>query len=538
MGERVEGSRGERIERSEEVATVSRGGGGGDGFLERLVRLRGVEWWFNRVGIGLLLFGVALVFKLSVDVGWVTPPIRVGIGLAIGFGLLFVGLRVYEERRSFSQVSLGGGIGAFYITGFASFGMYSLVSWTVAFAFMGVVTLLAFVLALRQSAVTLSLIGTVGGLATPFVLQMEDGSAGALVLHACLILAGAAAVYLYKGWQPLLVAASVGAWVVFEIGAAYLSSPLESSAERWLLQAGVAFGWLAPWLASVLRKAFRGAEEPSRLGSVTNILSMASPLVALDVTQGIWSLDRQGFGLVTLAVATAYLLVALGTWRRVADRETPRVQAATALLFGTLSLPLLLGGDALFCALVAEAAALHLYASRTADRISAFTAHAFFAVSGLWFAFRILSGADGTYGERVFDPAGASMQLTAVSLAFVTSFLLPRQAALVYRISAHVAFLVWCWSTLWPLSGGGAYTTIAWGLYGAGLVVAGLRWDCSLSLRAGLATLCLVVGKLFFVDLFWVEPLWRALLFLGFGGLFLLLGYYLQSLWKPDRDAG
>ena len=41
----------------------------------------------------------------------------------------------------------------------------------------------------------------------------------------------------------------------------------------------------------------------------------------------------------------------------------------------------------------------------------------------------------------------------------------------------------------------------------------------------GIGTLVLVVVKLFFVDLARVDPLWRVMLFLGFGGLFLVLGY-------------
>ncbi|HEX2740415.1 MAG TPA: DUF2339 domain-containing protein, partial [Rubrobacter sp.] len=62
---------------------------------------------------------------------------------------------------------------------------------------------------------------------------------------------------------------------------------------------------------------------------------------------------------------------------------------------------------------------------------------------------------------------------------------------------------------------------------------AGLRLDRAALVRAGMATLFLVVGKLFLVDLAGVEAVWRILLFLGFGGLFLVLGYYLQHLWKP-----
>ena len=52
-----------------------------------------------------------------------------------------------------------------------------------------------------------------------------------------------------------------------------------------------------------------------------------------------------------------------------------------------------------------------------------------------------------------------------------------------------------------------------------------------------MGTLLLVVGKLFLVDLARLETIWRILLFLGFGGLFLVLSYYFQNLLKPGSEA-
>ncbi|HZG64095.1 MAG TPA: hypothetical protein VEY13_11395 [Rubrobacteraceae bacterium] len=48
----------------------------------------------------------------------------------------------------------------------------------------------------------------------------------------------------------------------------------------------------------------------------------------------------------------------------------------------------------------------------------------------------------------------------------------------------------------------------------------------------------LVVGKLFLVDLAKVDVVWRVPLFLGLGGHFLALSYYLRSLWRLDSRAG
>ena len=64
--------------------------------------LRRGEWWLNKIETGLLLFGVAFLFLLSVERGWVTPAMRVGLGLAVGGTLLALGLRVYDNRRAFA----------------------------------------------------------------------------------------------------------------------------------------------------------------------------------------------------------------------------------------------------------------------------------------------------------------------------------------------------------------------------------------------------------------------------------------------------
>ena len=173
-----------------------------------LANLRRWEWWMNKVGIALFLMGVVFLFKFSWDRGWLqvllTPAVRVGLGVLLGTALVSVGLRVYAGRRAFAQVVLGGGIGTYYITGFAAYGMLGVVSYPVAFAFMAAVTLLAFVLALHQGGAALAVIGVSGGLVTPFLLYDGDGTTGGLVLYAGTVLAGAMGIYLLKGWRSLL----------------------------------------------------------------------------------------------------------------------------------------------------------------------------------------------------------------------------------------------------------------------------------------------------------------------------------------------
>jgi len=48
----------------------------------------------------------------------------------------------------------------------------------------------------------------------------------------------------------------------------------------------------------------------------------------------------------------------------------------------------------------------------------------------------------------------------------------------------------------------------------------------------GISTLFIIAAKLFLIDLYLyhIDTVWRILLFLGFGGLFLLVSYFFQNV--------
>jgi Predicted membrane protein (DUF2339) len=506
--------------------------------LGNLGNLRSGEWWLNKVGIGLLLFGVAFLFLFSIERGWISPPMRVGFGLGIGAALLTIGLRVYEDRRAFSQVLLGGGVGTLYITGFAAFQLYALVPYQFAFAFMLAVTLLAGALSLRQDGAPLSIIGALGGLGTPFVLYDGTGSLGGLVLYTCLILAGMVTVYFYKGWASLLGVSFVGGWLVFLIcyGSNFASLMAPSSGDRWTLQFGIIFTWLLFWLVPAAREILLDSGRRT-----AHLYTVSTPTIALGFTALIWRLPSSDFGLITLSGAALYTFAALALWR-LARNDLSYTHALVALLLLTCALVLMLEGDTLFFTLAAEAATLHLVARRFSDRIISAGAHLLFAAAALWLAVRLVPEILGNFSDPAYPVlfnARALVDLAVIALAFgVPSFVLPRGSDLVYRGAAHAALLTFLWRELSALPDGYAWVTVSWGLYAVALLVAGLRLDRGSLVRGGMITLFLVVGKLFLVDLSEVEPLWRTFLFLGFGSLFLALSYYLRSLWRPGAGRG
>ncbi|MDQ3507250.1 MAG: DUF2339 domain-containing protein [Actinomycetota bacterium] len=223
-----------------------------------------------------------------------------------------------------------------------------------------------------------------------------------------------------------------------------------------------------------------------------------------------------------------------------------------AALLGIVGFVLALEGNAVLIALAGGATVIHFVARRMSDAVVSFLGHALFAVAATWLVGRLAF--DATFGSDFGMPETMPFLnvravsdltviiltviiLTVIILAVVSTLAFSSaNTRILYRASAHAALLAWMYSELSPLADGQAYSTIAWGIYATIILVAELRMGRVWAVRAGVATLLLVAAKMLVVDPAEVEAIWRILLFLGFGGTFLTLSFFLQSLWKPDES--
>ena len=479
---------------------------------------------------------------------------RVGFGLGLGVILTLVGLRIYTKRRHFSQVLIGGGIATFYITGFSAFQLFALVPYAVAMGFMVLVTILAFVIALKQNEAVLSLIGVIGGLATPFLLYTGEGDVPKLIGYTCLILIGTGAVYLFKGWRSLLWVAAIGGWTVliaaFEGASLNLSSP---PIDRWSLQIGVLVAWLLFWALPVARQVI-AITNPDKLkpsligfgdGAITytfrrfldghlHALTLSSALMAVAMSMAAWHLADETRGWIIMGSSMIYW--ASGWNLKKLDRlqALAYTHAVVGVVLFTISLCLLLDGDTLFFAIATEVAALHIIGHRVSDKGLAIGGHILFGIAVLWMIGRTVDNL----------PVGTSL-LSAVTLTELwalavwlvgSKYIQNPGLQVVYRVIIHLLLLTVLYREFSPFEAGQGYVSIAWGFYSIILLIVGLRFDFRLLRAVALGTLLLVVGKLFLVDLSHLETIWRILLFFGFGAVFLVISYFFRAMWKEPKE--
>ncbi len=174
----------------------------------------------NKIGITVLVLGIAFFVKYAIDQKWIGEAGRVAIG--IGCGALLTGLAHYlrNSYRSFSSVLAGGGITVFYFTIAFGFHEYQLFSQTNAFVLMVAVTVFAVALSLLYNKLELAVIAAIGGFATPFLVSTGSGNYVVLFTYLVILNVGMLALAYFKRWQPITAIAVCftlliyGGWLV------------------------------------------------------------------------------------------------------------------------------------------------------------------------------------------------------------------------------------------------------------------------------------------------------------------------------------
>jgi uncharacterized membrane protein len=172
--------------------------------------------WFNRIGIIAIFLGVTFFLKYAIDNEWIGPTGRVLIGVAIGLGFLALGERLRKRYASYAYGLTGGGIAILYAAiWFASGNKYGLLSQTVAFGMMALVTATASLLSARYNALPIAVLGLIGGFLTPILLSTGVDNEAALFTYIAFLDLGVLALAYSKQWRSLNYMAFISTVLMF-----------------------------------------------------------------------------------------------------------------------------------------------------------------------------------------------------------------------------------------------------------------------------------------------------------------------------------
>ncbi|MGB5698280.1 DUF2339 domain-containing protein [Muriicola sp.] len=168
----------------------------------------------SKIGIAVLVIGVGIGAKYSIDNDLISPLVRIILGYTMGAALLVISQRLKKKYENFSAVLVSGAMAIFYFMTFAAYSFYDMFSPITAFALMVLVTFAAVGAALNYNKQFIAHIGLVGAYCIPFLLSEGKGQVLVLFSYMTIINAGILVVAFKRYWKPLYLVAFFVTWLI------------------------------------------------------------------------------------------------------------------------------------------------------------------------------------------------------------------------------------------------------------------------------------------------------------------------------------
>ena len=289
-----------------------------------------------KLGLLVLMFGVAAALKYAAEAGLLTVPVEVRLSLIAAGAIagLVWGLRSAAARPAFGLSLQGGAIGVLLLTVFAAYRYYHLIAPLPAFALVVVLVAGASVLAVRQNAPALALLGFIGGYLAPVLIATGSGNHVALFGYYAVLNTAVFAIAWTRPWRALNL---VGFGFTFAIGglwgARFYQPEFLATVEPFLVL------FFLFYVAIPVLYALAGREKN---GKVDGTLLFGTPLLAFPMQVGLLEGDRLLLAASAVAVAAVYAGLALWALRNPRLRLLAQSSAAMGVVFATLAVPLAL----------------------------------------------------------------------------------------------------------------------------------------------------------------------------------------------------
>ena len=309
----------------------------------------------SKIGIVILVLGVAIGAKYAIVNNLVSPLARIIIGYAFGFGLLGFAVKLKAKYHNFSAVLLSGAMAIMYFITFAAYSYYDLMTQSAAFALMLIFTVFTVFTAVIYDRVVIAHIGLVGAYTIPFLLSNNSGNYAFLFSYMAIINAGILAVSIKKYWKSLYYPSFVITWLTFS---GWFLSGFRSAEHFTLALTFATVFFFIFYLTFLIYKTISGRQ----LNAENIILILANSFVYYGLGFAIIEsrTDLREFpGLFTMLNAGFHFAVAVALSRlQSADKSSVYLASALVLTFITIAVPVQFDGHWIILLWTAEAAIL------------------------------------------------------------------------------------------------------------------------------------------------------------------------------------
>ena len=169
---------------------------------------------FSKIGIGIIIIGVFIGVKYSIEHNLISPAMRLVLSYLVGAGLFVAGAMLKKKYESFSAVLVSGAMTIFYFVTFIGYSVFNFFPQSLTFILMFLFTAFTVAASLNYNKVVIALIGLVGSYAVPFLLSDNSGRVSILFAYTAIINIGVLIISFYKQWRSLYLSAFAFTWLM------------------------------------------------------------------------------------------------------------------------------------------------------------------------------------------------------------------------------------------------------------------------------------------------------------------------------------
>lgn len=481
-------------------------------------------------GLAITVLGIGYFLKYAFDRDWVGPAGRVAMSYLWGMAFLGGGEWLRRRWRPFGLSIIGGGIAVLYLSSWAAFQRYDLISQSAAFGFMALTTALACTLSVIHDNKWLAVLGLVGGFASPFLVSTGTDNQIFLMTYISILNSGVLAVGFAKRWRLLTYLGFFFTWILM-------------------------FAWMGEWYAdekfwptlifaniffiiySIAPLAFY-IRDGSKPGMGDLGLVIPNSYIGLGLCVGLINdySSLEPSAIASLAYAAVFLGFGMYIRRRLADHRAMLLMLGQALVFLAATVPLLFSQHWITVLWAVQTMVLVWLAPRLESKGLRWCAVILglitvdkFILYDLWEVFDFSLGDfsfDSGYGYRI-----ASRYLTHIAMLAMLFALgrdngkksSYRELSIVFRFG-FAALLVWVlnmevaglFNEYLPRATFAAISVL-WTLIAITLMVFGFMRQLSWLRHLALAAFGLTILKVFFADMANVSTPFRIVSFMVLG---------------------
>lgn len=339
-----------------------------------------IESIISKLGIFLFLIGVGYLYKLAYDNGYITETLAIVFGEVVGIGIIGLGAYVQKKQRPvLSQVLFGGGIATNYIVTYVAYNNYQLLSGFGAMFVFVMITIAAFFIAVTINRSTIAVVAVLGGLLTPFMVDIEYLGFFGVGIYLLVLAFGAMSIYMLKQWRSLQLSTIGGVYAVTLLLLLNGSFSTDESIQFSILI--LAFYFLFNGIDYFF---FYKGVKTDCLSDFTPMLFILLPavtilhwIVLLDFSEKQWSL-----------VSLICMLVYIGGYVLLVQKKgflpVTDILISYVGLFGMAAVILFFGGEVRIVVIIAMSLMFYFLSIQTKHRYLHILGHLIFAIGYLW----------------------------------------------------------------------------------------------------------------------------------------------------------